>query len=145
MPSSGIWGAGRAALEPTTASAFRWKRARSWKDDTVSLIGRKTASSPVWKEGEGHENGTTEVRKTRNERRKKKKRFTIDDHERGERKTSHQGKATDDEQEEHYVRTCQKMRGGGGRAILLTKCEYDVEDFFASQFGRYGIGGGGGS
>jgi len=50
----------------------------------------------------------------------------IDDHEWGERKTSHQGKTNEDEQEEQ-------------------KCEYDVEDSFASQFGRYGIGGGGGS
>jgi len=52
----------------------------------------------------------------------------VDDHEWGERKTSHQGKTTEDEQEEH-------------------DCEYNVEDLFVCQFGRDGIsiGGGGGS
>jgi hypothetical protein len=50
----------------------------------------------------------------------------IYDHEWGERKTSHQGKTTEDEQEEH-------------------ECEDNVKDFFAGQFGRDGgIGGGGG-
>ena len=98
VSSSCVWGAARASSGPTTASAALRKRARGRKYNTASLIGRKAAASPAWKDGpgKGHENGVPGGEG-------EKRRLTFDDHEWGERKPSHQGKAPEEEQQEHYI------------------------------------------
>jgi hypothetical protein len=59
-------------------------------------MGRKVVIIPAWKERQGHENGGS-----RWGRRVKKRRLTVDDHKRGERKTTHQGYAPEEEEEDN--------------------------------------------
>jgi hypothetical protein len=137
-----VWGAARAPApsESTTASASLLKRSRSRKANTASLMGRKVASSPAWKEGgnvmrTGHPGGEGE----------RKRRLTVNDRPWGERKTSHGDKTADDEQEENCIwRTCQKGGKGEGKMeeMLFTECEDNVEFFLAGQLRRDGGGGG---